>query len=37
MKREEQDILQNTQLKKSPFSVPENYFSSLNESLTEIP
>ena len=37
MKREEQDILQNTQLKNSPFSVPENYISSLNKSLSEIP
>ena len=37
MKREEQDILQNTQLKNSPFEVPENYFSSLNKSLYEIP
>ena len=37
MKREEQDILQNTQLKNSPFNVPENYFSTLNKSLSEIP
>lgn len=37
MKREEQDILQNTQLKNSPFSVPENYISSLNKGLSEIP
>jgi hypothetical protein len=37
MKREEQDILQNTQLKNSPFSVPEDYFTSLNKSLSEIP
>ena len=37
MKREEHDILQNAQLKNSPFEVPENYFSSLNESLNNIP
>ena len=37
MKREEQDILQNTQLKNSPFEVPENYFSALNKNLCEIP
>lgn len=37
MKREEQDILLNTQLKNSPFSVPEDYYSSLNKSLSEIP
>ena len=37
MKREEQDILQNAQLKNSPFNVPENYFSSLNKTLVEIP
>ena len=37
MKREEQDILQNPQLKNSPFSVPEGYFSSLNETLVNIP
>ena len=37
MKREEQDILQNQQLKNSPFGVPENYFSSLNETLVNIP
>lgn len=37
MKREEQDILQNTQLKNLPFEVPENYFTSLNKNLCEIP
>lgn len=37
MKREEQDILQKVQLKDSPFEVPENYFNSLNESLSNIP
>lgn len=36
MKREEQDILQNEQLKKSPFRVPDNYFSSLNNELINI-
>ena len=36
MKREEQDILQDPQLKKTPFDVPENYFSTLNESLKGI-
>ena len=36
MKRNEHDILQNARLKKSPFDVPENYFSSLNESLQGI-
>jgi hypothetical protein len=37
MKREEQDILQNEQLKSSPFCVPDNYISSLQEDLNKIP
>ena len=37
MKREEQDILQNEQLKSSPFCVPDNYISSLNADLNKIP
>ena len=37
MKREEHDILQSTQLKDSPFSMPDNYITSLNETLSEIP
>ena len=36
MKRKEQDILQNSHLKESPFGVPENYFSNLNENLKGI-
>ena len=36
MKREQQDILQDPQLKKTPFDVPENYFSNLNENLKGI-
>ena len=37
MKREEKDILQDTRLKESPFSMPEGYLSSLETKLKTIP
>ena len=36
MRRKEQDILQDPQLRETPFHVPENYFSTLNENLKGI-
>ena len=36
MKQKEQDILQEPQLRVTPFNVPENYFSTLNENLKGI-
>lgn len=36
MKKEERDILQNPALKEMPFSVPEGYFSSLEERLAGV-
>lgn len=37
MKTEEKDILQNRQLKQTPYNVPEGYFSSLEQKLKDIP
>lgn len=37
MKTEEKDILQNRQLKQMTYAVPEGYFSSLEQSLKDIP